>query len=121
MKTVCVDMDGVLASYDGWKGVDHIGDPIEGARDFVDALAKDFKIMIFSTRCNAEVNKFYDVETLVDIVKEWLQTHGFKYDYIGIGKPMAVAYIDDRAVSCRPQEYNFAFEEALIKARRLND
>ena len=23
-----VDLDGTLAHYDGWKGVDHIGDPV---------------------------------------------------------------------------------------------
>ena len=25
---VGVDLDGTLAQYDGWKGVDHIGDPV---------------------------------------------------------------------------------------------
>lgn len=26
-KNVCVDLDGVLAQYDRWKGIEHIGDP----------------------------------------------------------------------------------------------
>ena len=26
--TIAVDLDGTLARYDGWKGIDHIGDPI---------------------------------------------------------------------------------------------
>ena len=121
MKTVCIDLDGVLAEHDGWKGIQNIGDPIDGAQDFVDELAKDFKIMIFTTRCNAEVNKEEDQETLVGIVREWLQTHSFKYDIIEIGKPVAIAYIDDRGVNCRPQENNFAFRYALAEVRKLND
>lgn len=32
-KTVAVDLDGVLADYStGWQGIEHIGDPIPGAR-----------------------------------------------------------------------------------------
>lgn len=121
-KTVCIDMDGVLAEYSGWQGIFHIGDPIDGARDFVDELAKDFKIMIYSTRCNIEVNKAEgDQETLLAIVREWLQMNAFKYDSIQIGKPLAVAYIDDKAVSCRPQEIDCAFDDALHDVRKLHD
>lgn len=105
-KTICVDLDGVLAQYDGWKGVDHIGDPIPGAVDFTKELSQLGDVVIFTTRCNPEVNKPSAVHLLVNRVREWLDRHGFEYAdiYAGTGKPIASAYIDDRAIRCRPQE-----------------
>ena len=31
-KTICVDFDGVIAQYDGFKGNDIFGDPIDGVQ-----------------------------------------------------------------------------------------
>lgn len=46
-----VDLDGTLAVYDGWKGVDHIGDPIQPMVDRVKlALAEGKLIRIFTAR-----------------------------------------------------------------------
>ena len=28
---IAIDLDGTLAEYDGWKGIDNIGKPIKGA------------------------------------------------------------------------------------------
>ncbi len=39
-KSVAIDLDGVLATYDGWKGADHIGKPIDGARAFLKELKR---------------------------------------------------------------------------------
>jgi hypothetical protein len=105
-RTVCVDLDGVLAKYDGWKGVDHIGDPIPGAVEFTKALSELCDVVIFTTRCNPEVNKPEAVHLLVNRVRAWLDAHGFAYAdiYAGTGKPIAVAYVDDRAVVCRPEK-----------------
>ena len=115
-KTVAVDLDGVLATYDGWKGIDNIGEPIVGAVQFTKDLSAFARVVIFTTRC-----KTYpptapgpkgmpepcrdDVNALVQRVVEWLDRHGFAWHevYCGQGKPFAAAYIDDRAVVCRPQ------------------
>jgi len=32
-RTAVVDLDGTLAMYDGWRGSDHIGDPVPFARE----------------------------------------------------------------------------------------
>jgi len=53
-KSVCVDLDGVLAQYDGWKGVEHIGDPIPGAVQFTKKLQEVARVVIFTTRTNAD-------------------------------------------------------------------
>ncbi len=117
-KTVCVDLDGVLAKYDEWEGVDHFGDPIEGAVEFTKKLGETFDVVIFTTRCNPEVNKPERPHLLVNRVREWLDKHGFHYDdiYSGEGKPIAQWYVDDRAIVCRPQDElgaELAFESAL--------
>jgi len=98
-KDVCVDLDGVLADYEeGWKGSDHIGYPIPGAVDFVKELSSFCKVIIHTSRSS--------IPGVLDSIKNWLDTHGFEYDSIweGEGKPIASAYVDDRAVLCDPQD-----------------
>ena len=121
-RTVCVDLDGVLADYSmGWKGLDHIGDPIPGAVELTQELAKFADVLIFTTRCCEEMGRGLGKEMLRKIVKDWLDKHGFVYHeiWIGQGKPIASAYIDDRAICCRPQEDARAFQSAVVKAQRL--
>jgi hypothetical protein len=106
--TVCVDLDGTLADYSqGWQGVDTIGDPLPGAQAFVAQLRRSYEVVIFTTRCNPEVNKPEAVHLLRNRVAAWLDRHGFEYDdiYTGTGKPIAGAYIDDRAIRCNPARY----------------
>lgn len=107
-KTVCVDVDGVLAQYKehGWQGVDHFGDPIEGAQQFLRDLREHFEVCIFTTRCNPEVNRPESAELLRNRVRDWLEKHGLGYDtiWIGRGKPICIAIVDDRAVNCEPED-----------------
>ncbi len=124
--TVAVDLDGVLAKYDGWKGVDHIGDPIYGAVEFTKRLSKWAHVTIFTTRLNCEVNKVppHSIDDLYYKVLDWLKKHAFSFDeiYLGQGKPLAVAYIDDRAVPCTPQREIIttdAFRGAEERAKEL--
>jgi hypothetical protein len=122
---VCVDLDGVLASYDKWRGLDHIGDPVEGALEFARALDKKADIVVFTSRCSPERIE-EEGSTLsygqyrVRIV-EWLEKHGFPYAdvYVGQGKPRAVAFIDDRAIACSPQRDPKAFDDALNSLKGL--
>ena len=37
-KHVCVDFDGVLAEYTGWKGPEHLGEPMPGAKEFLQGI-----------------------------------------------------------------------------------
>lgn len=46
-----VDLDGTLARYDGWKGIDHIGDPIPAMVERVKRwLADGRDVRIFTAR-----------------------------------------------------------------------
>lgn len=120
-KTVCIDLDGVLAHYDGWKGVEHIGDPLPGAKELVAQLAKKYKVVLWTTRANLHVNleeldrlvntKFPDAlnaeEVAWILIDHWLRKHKFPRAWAGEEggidrvthmKVPAVAFIDDRAI-----------------------
>ena len=121
--TVCIDLDGTLAKYEGWQGKYHIGEPISGAKEFVEKVAKLAKIIIYTCRLNYEFN---DLDTnakreeIKGYIETWLKKHEIPFDEIfcGQGKPVAEAYIDDRGVRCDPQNahnpqsrYNVAFKQ----------
>ena len=120
---VCLDLDGVLAQYDKWKGIDHIGEPIPGALQFAKELAKFAEIVIFTSRCAQDVLEGSRITPgmLRIHVIEWLEKHKFPFSdvYIGQGKPRAAAFIDDRAVHCSPQKDKDAFAAALDQTRTL--
>ena len=40
-KTICVDFDGVIAQYDGFKGNDIFGDPIDGVQSAMEVRKKE--------------------------------------------------------------------------------
>lgn len=110
MKTVCVDLDGVLARCEGTGDSTEIGPPIPGAKEFMAALYRDHSLVVFTCR-----------SWQADEVVRWLRKHGIMFDkvHLGPGKPIAAAYVDDRAVECRPQaggleSYNRARERIAL-------
>lgn len=113
-KTTCVDLDGTLAKYDTWKGLDVIGDPIEGAQDFVRDLLKYRKVLIYTTRMNVDSHK-HSKEVLKNKILAWLKKNGFpKVEvYSGDGKPLCAEFIDDKALRCTPQENPNAYKDVL--------
>lgn len=92
-RTIAVDFDGVIASYDGWRGPKVLGDPRE---DVVEALcrlsAEGWKIVVYSTRGEDEIGGY-------------LARHAIPFDEINRNsdyqtkgvKPVADVYWDDRA------------------------
>lgn len=121
-KVVAIDVDGVLAQHDEWKGVDHFGDPIPGAVQFTHSLkSMGFDIIIHTLRCTEGVAGIERGVLLRNRVRDYLDTHGFAYDHIHIepGKPMASVFIDDNAIRCRPQENPEAFTHTLSMLQEL--
>lgn len=84
--TVCIDFDGVLSAYKGWKGPEHTEPPVPGAKEFVQRLIDEgYKVMIHTTRD-------------MDVVSEWLSNYDFPEEVVIVNyKPPALVYIDDRA------------------------
>lgn len=116
---VCLDLDGVLAEYNGWEGSDHIGPPLPGALKFARSIAKVADIVIFTSRCSEETGDRDAVSALTPgqlriKVVDWLERHKFPFAdvYVGQGKPKVAAFIDDRAINCSPQHDPSSFEEA---------
>lgn len=74
-----VDLDGTLAVYDGWRGEDHIGEPIQPMVDLViEWVAAGVDVRIFTAR--AATN---DIKPIND----WCQEH--------IGKVLPVTCVKD--------------------------
>ena len=87
-KHVCVDFDGVLAEYDGWKGPDRLGDPLPGAVAFLREINRlGMQVIILTTRDP-------------DAVHSWLIDHHLHelVDRVTRQKSPALAYIDDRGI-----------------------
>jgi len=113
---ICVDLDGVLANrVDG----SAIGPPIDGAVEFTRNLASRAEIVIYTARFSTRSGKARSAKAVDELhsrIKKWLDAHGFSYDSINTtqAKPIASAYVDDRAVSCQPLKMGMAaFDDAL--------
>jgi hydroxymethylpyrimidine pyrophosphatase-like HAD family hydrolase len=107
-KTLCFDFDGVIATYDGWKGFDVLGSPQNHVVETIREMkAKGYHITIFTTRL--------DTPTM----RQWLKDNNVPYDSVNSNshnppntsqKPIYHAIIDDRAVN-----YHGQSKEELIK------
>lgn len=127
-QSVAVDLDGVLAQYDGWKGVGVFGEVVPGAKEFLEALHQaGYHIVIHTTRVSGTVNPIPDdwekdrkleFNTrltnwrlhLAALVMDWLSENRLRFDEVWSrpGKPSAVAYVDDHSVLCIPKPNNKA-------------
>lgn len=113
--TVCVDLDGVLCSRLYASGKHEFGEPIDGALEFTRELNERARIIIYSARLGATAQTGGKQQQLADDIARWLDSHGFAYDEVCTdrAKPIAKAYVDDRAVPCRPEsDGSVAFQRA---------
>ncbi len=93
-RTIMVDLDGVLASEE--KTFERaLAAPLPGAREALARLrAAGHTIIVYTARGWAEFR----------MTRQWLDDHGFEYDGLHMGKPIADVWIDDRAVAHRDWE-----------------
>lgn len=97
---VCVDLNGVLDSYTGWRGPQHFDPPRAGARHFLEALvARGYCVVIFTTRFPDDVWRWLDQYGLRDLVQD-----------VTDRKPAAHVFVDDRAV-CFRGDFDATLEE----------
>ena len=83
---VCVDFDGVLNDYEGWRGPNYMYKPLPGTKEFLKKLSEKYTVGIFSTRDPFRL-------------RQWLELYHIPYDKLVKGRKVpALAYIDDRAL-----------------------
>lgn len=91
MRIVCVDFNGVLDAYQGWRGPAHFDAPRAGARDFLNALVdRGYAIVVFTTRYAPDVWRWLCEHGLQDLIAD-----------VTDRKPAAHVFVDDRAVCFR--------------------
>lgn len=99
---VCVDLNGVLDCYTGWRGAEHWDPPRPGAAEFLKSLAEQgFRVVVFTTRWG-------------DDARGWLARHGLDrwVSEVTDRKPAAHVFVDDRAV-CFRGDFRSTLEEVL--------
>lgn len=88
-----VDLDGTLAVYDGWKGLDHIGDPIPRmVKNVQQWLSEGKEVRIFTARVSREFSGMVDrsempIEQIRKVIEDWCEEH--------IGKVLPITCIKD--------------------------
>jgi hydroxymethylpyrimidine pyrophosphatase-like HAD family hydrolase len=86
-KVVFVDLDGTLCSEE--KTFERpLARPLQGARKALERMRRDGHTIVIWTARGWEQYR---------MSKDWLDRHGFCYDQILMGKPVADVFIDDRA------------------------
>lgn len=100
MRTLCIDFDGVMNCYRGWKEGEAIPGPQPGLAEFLVALRRRrWRVVIHSCRPASEI-------------RDWLKLYALE-DYIAdvsCQKVPAVLYLDDRGLTFRG-DFQRALEE----------
>lgn len=105
-----VDLDGTLAYYDHWRGIDHIGDPIPEMLQRVKTwLAEGRRVKIFTARVSRELMKMDDPADIEEarrarrVIRNYLEAIGIGGLEITCVKDFGMIELwDDRCVRVIP-------------------
>ena len=86
--TIAFDFDKVIAKYDGWKGLNHFGKPIQKTINLIKEYKKqNFKIIIFTSRPDNVA------------IRKYLKENNVYYDKFIGNKPYYNCFVDDKTVN----------------------
>jgi hypothetical protein len=94
---IALDLDGTLAHYDGWRGNDHIGDPVpEMVKKLHQFIADGHTVKLFTARVSGPA----DEARLADhTISAWLREHNLPaLEITCIKHKYFKLFIDDRAI-----------------------
>lgn len=97
-KWVGFDLDGTLAYYDGWKGIEHIGAPIEAmvlrVKEYLEA---GIEVRIFTARAAQPTDR--ETQAAIRYIQEWCLKHiGVVLMVTNVKDSKMIRLYDDRAV-----------------------
>lgn len=100
---VAFDLDGTLASYDHFRGWQHIGDPIEkNVRRAKAFIARGIEVKILTARVSAvsvALNQGVTKEMVARVIKNWCKTNiGVELDVISEKDAFMICLFDDSVV-----------------------
>lgn len=95
-----VDLDGTLAHYNGWKGADHIGEPIQPMVGRVHGLlAQGYQVKVFTARVyeNGTVERSDDARRARAAIRAWTKKHiGVELEATCVKDFAMIGLFDDR-------------------------
>ena len=111
------DLDGTLAEYEGWSGIEHIGKPVKRMCDLAKKLHNDGKIIkIFTARVAPRKDKS-DVGKAKACIEKWCEENlGFVPPITYEKDALMETLYDDRAVQVIPNT-GIEIEEAARQAK----
>lgn len=103
---IACDLDGTLAFYDKWRGIEHIGAPIEGTLKRVKAaLAAGHNVVIFTARVAPSFSHKDDSAEATVHIQNWCLEHvGIALEVTAIKHGYFDEFWDDRAVGVAKNE-----------------
>ena len=117
-RIIAVDLDGTLAQYDGWKGIDHIGPVIpEVANAMEQAQAEGAEVHLFTSR----VSDPEDAAEAHQVISKWAEANHFNFASItAVKHKFFTEFWDDRAIQVIKNQGLFVLNE-LTDQVCLND
>lgn len=127
------DLDGTLAKYDGWKGIDHIGEPVKPMVELIRRMHDEGKVVKIMTARVAprpyEVGKEYGEQFVVNgdgvrvyahtFVEEWCAVNlGFIPEIVYRKDHLMLELYDDRVKQVVPNEGWLVEDIAMSKRQR---
>lgn len=100
LNNIAIDFDGVIHTFDkGFHDGTCYGDPIDGAKQALQALSKIYRIIIFTAKARPD-RPLVKGKTGLDLVWEWLRDHDMDQYVVEVTheKPRAEYYIDDKGI-----------------------
>lgn len=100
LKNIAVDFDGVIhKNSKGYHDGTIYDEPLEGSREALEKLSKDYDIVIFTAKAKPD-RGLVNGKTGTQLVWEWLEEHDMAQfvTKVTAEKPRAVQYIDDKGI-----------------------
>lgn len=96
-----VDLDGTLAHYVRWQGVEHVGDPVPAMMERVKRwIAANYRVKIFTARVACPEP---ERSICVKVIQDWCERHGLPRLEVTNEKDFGMIELwDDRAVQVEP-------------------